>query len=125
MKAKVDIVFLGDSLIYNGDFASVYPDKVVCNLGLRGDTLLGMKNRVEQVKLPKPKRVYLMAGVNDVASKTAVEFRKQYKSLIKTQIEQISTTELIDFNMLPVNDADFKISCNNAQIKACNEEIKK
>ena len=39
LSAKADIVFFGDSLIYHGDFASVFPDKVVCNLGLRGDTL--------------------------------------------------------------------------------------
>ena len=123
MNAKADIVFFGDSLIYYGDFASVFPDKVVCNLGLRGDTLQGMKNRVEQVKLLKPKTVYLMAGINDVANNSVIEFREQYETLLKTIIDQNPTAELFVFNMLPVNDVDFIISCNNEQIKRCNSII--
>lgn len=123
MNAKADIVFFGDSLIYYGDFASVFPDKKVCNLGLRGDTIQGLTDRVEQVKLLEPKAVYLMAGINDVASKTAVEFRDLYESLIKTLKEQNPTTALIVFNMLPVNDEDFTISCKNVQVLRYNEEI--
>lgn len=123
MNAKADIVFFGDSLIYYGDFALVFPDKVVCNLGLRGDTLQGMKHRVEQVKLLHPKKVYLMAGINDVGSKTAIEFREQYESLIVLLKEQNPMTTLFIFNMLPVDDTDFTISCCNEQIVRCNEEI--
>ena len=123
MNAKADMVFLGDSLFFYGDFASVFPDKVVCNLGLRGDTLQGMRNRVDQVKLLNPQRVYLMAGINDVASLSTDEFRENYESLLKTLIEQNPTTELNIFNMLPVNDADFAISCNNEQIARGNEVI--
>ena len=39
MNAKADIAFFGDSLTYYGDFALVILDKVVCNLGLRGNTI--------------------------------------------------------------------------------------
>ena len=55
LNEKANIVFFGVSLMYYGDFASVFPGRVVCNLGLRGDTILGMINRVEQVKLLMPK----------------------------------------------------------------------
>lgn len=123
MNAKADLVFIGDSLIYNGDFASVLPDRVVCNLGLRGDTLQGLKNRVEQVKLLKPNKVYLMAGINDVASKSVYEFRELYESLIRMLRVQIPSMELTVYNMLPVNDIDFTISCNNEQIARYNDEI--
>lgn len=123
MNARADVVFFGDSLIYNGDFASILPDKVVCNLGLRGDTLQGMKNRVEQVKLLKPKIAYLMAGINDIAGNSATEFCEQYESLILLLKEQIPAMELIVFNMLPVNDVGFSISCNNEQIVLGNQVI--
>ena len=123
MNARADIVFFGDSLINNGNFAPLFSGKVVCNLGLRGDTIQGLKNRIEQVKLLKPKRIYLMAGVNDVANKSVVAFRVLYESLIKMLKEQNPSTDLIVFNMLPVNDADFNISCNNEQIAQCNDEI--
>lgn len=123
MNAKAEIVFFGDSLIYHGDFASALPDMVVCNLGLRGDTLRGMTYRVEQVKLLNPKTVYLMAGINDIASNSATEFCEQYESLIMLLRDQIPAMKLIVFNMLPVNDVDFSISCNNAQIVRGNQII--
>ncbi len=73
MNVKVDIVFFGDSLTYYGDFASVFHDKVVCNLGLRGDTIQGMIDRAEQVKILKPKVTFIIAGINDVGNKPADE----------------------------------------------------
>jgi lysophospholipase L1-like esterase len=91
----------------------VFPDKVVCDLGLRGDTLQGMKNRAEQVKLLKPKKVYLTAGINDVASKSVDEFGAQFETLLRRLRDQSPTAELIVFNLLSVNDKVFTISCNN------------
>lgn len=123
MNVKADIVFFGDSLIYYGDFASVFPDKVVCNLGLRGDTIQGMIDRVEQVKMLKPQKVYLMAGINDVAVYTISEFCVQYEKLIRSIQTELPQTRLVIQNLLPVNDVDFKISCTVRQIKECNEII--
>lgn len=123
MNAKADIVFFGDSLTYYGDFTFVFPDKVVCNLGLRGDTIRGMIDRVEQVKMLKPKVVYLMAGINDVAYCTMDEFSSLYKMLIFRLMKEIPGTRIIIQSLLPVNDKDFSISCTNSQIKNCNEVI--
>ncbi len=123
MKAKADIVFLGDSLTYYGDFASVFPDKVVCNLGLRGDTIQGMIDRVEQVKMLEPKQVFLMAGINDVANCSVEDFAKQYESLVLKLKELLPDALIVIQSMLPVNDRDFTISCNNNQIENLNETI--
>lgn len=124
MNAKADIVFFGDSLTYYGDFSSVFPDKVVCNLGLRGDSIQGMIERVEQVKLLEPKVVYLMAGINDVAICTPSQFEVRYDLLIRSILEQTWNAELIVQSILPVNDVDYHISCNNEQIVLCNSIIK-
>lgn len=123
MKAKADIVFFGDSLIYYGNFTALFPDKVVCNLGLRGDTIQGMIDRVEQVKMLNPEVVYLMAGINDVANSTMDEFGSLYKKLIIRIMKEIPRTRIIVQSLLPVNDKDFSISCTNSQIKDYNEVI--
>lgn len=123
MNAKADIVFFGDSLTYYGNFASVFPDKVVCNLGLRGDTIQGMIDRVEQVRMLEPKQVFLMAGINDVADCSVEEFGKQYESLVLKLKELLPDASIVIQSMLPVNDRDFSISCNNEQIVKCNELI--
>lgn len=124
MNVKADIVFFGDSLTYYGDFASVFPDKVVCNLGLRGDTIQGMIDRVEQVKLLEPKQVFLMAGINDVASCDLDCFEKRYENLILRLIGLSIPKGLVLQSILPVDDKNFVISCNNEQIVCCNSIIK-
>ena len=119
LRIKADIVFFGDSLTYYGDFASVFPDKAVCNLGLRGDNLQGMIKRTEQVKLLRPSSVFLMAGINDVAHLSAEEFEEQYKQLISA----LSGIPLVLQSILPVNSQAFNISCTNAQIRDRNRII--
>ena len=123
MNAKADIVFFGDSLTYYGDFSSVFPDKVVCNLGLRGDTILGMKERLVQVKLLEPHKIYLMAGINDVVCCSQDEFKDKYSSLINQLITMVPVEYLTIQNMLPVNETRYKICCNNNQIMSCNRII--
>lgn len=123
MKTKADIVFFGDSLTYNGNFASLYPNKVVCNLGLRGDTINGLIDRLQQVFILAPKYVFLMAGINDISNSSPERFKIQYEKLIKhlKSIEPDST--LVIQSILPVNSLDFHISCNNEQIRIYNEII--
>lgn len=123
MNAKADIVFFGDSLTYYGDFASAFPDKTVCNLGLRGDTIQGMIDRVEQVCILSPKIVYLMAGINDVGSFKEEEFGCRYDELVSVLIEKVVGAGIIIQNLLPVNNELFCISCTNEQIVKCNEVI--
>ena len=123
MNAKADIVFFGDSLTYYGDFASIFPDRVVCNLGLRGDTIQGMINRIEQVRILYPDKVYIMAGINDVANSSLEEFSMQYKKLIELLKKNLPESLIIVQGLLPVNDVDFKVSCNNMQVSRSNEVI--
>lgn len=123
MNAKADIVFFGDSLTYYGDFATVFPNRVVCNLGLRGDCIQGMIDRVELLKLLEPKVVFIMAGINDVATCTLDVFKKKYAELLRQVKNILPKSDLICQTMLPVNNEDFSISCNNSQIIACNAEI--
>ena len=123
MSARADVVFFGDSMTYYGDFTSLFPNKVVCNLGLRGDTLKGMSDRVEQLRILAPKKVFLMAGINDVAFCDVREFGSLYEELVHLVLSQIKGSDVIIQSLLPVNDKEFSISCGNSQIVACNKEI--
>lgn len=123
MNAKADIVFYGDSLIYYGDFASLFPNKVVCNLGLRGDTIQGLINRVEQVVILKPQVLFIMAGINDIASLTTEEFREVYTRLINEIKLIIPETKILIISILPVNNSRFIISCTNEQVIECNKVV--
>lgn len=124
MNSKADIVFFGDSLTYYGDFSSVFPDKVVCNLGLRGDTIQGMVDRVGQVVMLEPKWVFIMAGINEVTSLSIKTFKKRYLLLIDALLKELSGSKLFVQSILPVNSADFDISCDNEHIEKFNRCIK-
>lgn len=123
MDAKAEIVFYGDSLTYYGDFSAVFPDKVVCNLGLRGDTLLGMIRRIEQVQLLRPETIYLMAGTNDVSNCPAKVFLERYDNLLKSLKKHLPLARIIVQSLLPVNENDYSISCTNNRIVGCNVGI--
>lgn len=123
LNVKADIVFFGDSLTYYADFSALFPDKVVCNLGLRGDTILGMINRMEQIAILEPRVIYLMAGINDVANCSKAEFSQLYDSLIRKILDFIPGVTLIVQSILPVNNKDFVVSCNNKLIGSYNNEI--
>lgn len=84
-----------------------------------------MIDRVEQVKILSPKAVFLMAGINNVSLFGGDAFGDIYDSLLtKMRIELHDTTVFIQ-TLLPVNDRDFSISCNNEQIVSCNASIKR
>lgn len=123
MKTKADIVFFGDSLTYYGDFSSVFPDKVVCNLGLRGDTIQGLLDRVEQLDLLASHCVYIMVGINDVAKISVSLFREKYRTLLKHIIESNPQAMIIVQGIMPVNNIDYQISCDNDQITEFNDII--
>lgn len=123
LNIKADVVFYGDSLTYYGDFAKVFPDKIVCNLGLRGDTVQGLIGRIEQVKLVHPSIVFLMAGINDIARSTKEGFKVQYEDLLRCLQTELPDVCIVVQSLLPVNNKDFSISCNNEQVQDCNAII--
>ena len=124
MEAKADIVFFGDSLTFYGDFSNLFEGKTVCNLGLRGDTLQGLLNRVDQVKILNPKFVFLMAGINDVGMLSMKEFDSMYRGLVDTIQLALPESQLVVQSILPVNSQFFHLSCNSKQIDTCNKLIR-
>lgn len=124
MNTKADIVFFGDSLIYYGEFSSLFPGRVVCNLGLRGDTLQGMIDRVEQVRILKPDIVFVMGGINNLKDCTISQFEEYYYILLDSIKRAVPSSRIVVYSLLPVNDVDFSISCSNKDIIEFNKNIK-
>jgi hypothetical protein len=83
-----DVVFLGDSITNAGRWNEAFIDKKVANRGIGGDTSEGILNRVDQVLALNPKTVYLMFGINDIASgEKADDIFKRYKNIVNILIE--------------------------------------
>ena len=66
---EVDVAFLGDSLTDGYDVARYYPQFVVCNRGIGGDTTFDLEARLQVSAYDlKPKTVVLLIGVNNLST---------------------------------------------------------
>jgi lysophospholipase L1-like esterase len=84
--ARRDVVMLGDSLTEGGDWTSFFPGKAIANRGIGGDTTEGMGQRLDSVLGVSPRKVFVMAGINDIATfkKPVTEVFEHYKRIIDT-----------------------------------------
>ena len=62
------IVFFGDSITYFGDWENYFGDIEVYNLGVSGDRVGDLIDRMDSVYAAKPTKLFIMAGVNDLLS---------------------------------------------------------
>lgn len=62
-----DIVMLGDSLINGCEWHELLENPRVKNRGINGDTVEGVRQRVEGIMQGRPAKVFLMIGINDVS----------------------------------------------------------
>ncbi len=62
-----EVVMLGDSLTEGNDWQAAFPNVQVANRGIDGDSTQGMLKRLDTVLDLKPKKVFVMAGINDLS----------------------------------------------------------
>jgi lysophospholipase L1-like esterase len=67
-----EVVMIGDSITYGGDWKSLLNNENVVNLGRNGDTTDGVLNR-KYVFLSKPTACFIMIGINDFQIDRSVE----------------------------------------------------
>lgn len=78
---SADIVFLGNSITFGGNWGELLGRERVINRGIGGDNTVGMLHRMQYVYQLKPKLCFIMAGINDIYSDAPVEtvFRNYIK----------------------------------------------
>lgn len=97
------IVFLGDSMTDNGNWKDLFPYEHVINMGIGGDTTLGIINRLPQVVSLKPQKIFLMVGTNDLCYNRSIPETLANYDYILTQLqEQLPDTELYVESVLPL-----------------------
>lgn len=122
------IVFLGNSLTQGGKWNEYFPNQKPVNRGISGDNTLGMLNRLNEIIIAKPKKVFLMAGINDISLSRSNE---KIMIGIKAIIYQIETgspyTKIYVQSLLPINNNRnvYQRMLNKEwQIEQLNKELK-
>lgn len=63
---KTDVLFLGDSLIAGYEWNERLQNIDVANRGISGDTIIGVRGRLDSLMTLEPKIIVLMVGINDL-----------------------------------------------------------
>lgn len=66
LTTPADIVMVGDSITARGRWNELFPGPMIANRGIGGDTVTGVQKRLAAIRAPKPKKLFLMIGVNDI-----------------------------------------------------------
>jgi lysophospholipase L1-like esterase len=84
--APADIIMLGDSITEGADWQALLGRDDVLNFGEAGDTTNGVIHRLYRVTAHKPRLVFLMIGINDLAGDTPPDIVERNIQLIVTRL---------------------------------------
>lgn len=124
-----DIVFFGNSITDGGEFGELLKNSNIKNRGISGDVVTGMIERQSQVTRHKPKKIFLLIGINDIASGVSPQvLAGQYEKLVKLIHENSPSTELYVQSILPIDTSYNRYKGLNGKshlVKETNNLIKK
>lgn len=101
-----DIIFLGNSLTDGSEFAEFFKNPDIKNRGIRSDVIDGVRRRLSQVTKGRPRKIFLLIGINDVSHRlSSSQLAKKYETLVKEIRSQTPETELVLQSVLPVNNS--------------------
>lgn len=104
--SESNIVFLGDSITEECEWAEILKNSSVQNRGISGDTTDRVLNRLEEVVNSKPKKIFLMVGINDLISsgESVQNISKSYRSILLNIQAETPNTKVFIQSVLPVNN---------------------
>ncbi len=125
-KSKDDIIFIGNSITSGCEWSEILNNLNVKNRSIGGDNTSGILNRIDEVLESKPRKIFIMAGINDLDEKIeSNKILKNYVGMVK-HIKSLSPgTKIFIQSILPVNEGYSYYKIKNKSILNLNLEIKK
>lgn len=98
------IVFVGNSLTEAGRWSDIIGQKGILNRGISGDISYGVVARMDEVLRHKPKKIFLMIGVNDLKrSVPTSHIIQNYERIVQIVRKKSPRTRVYLHSILPVN----------------------
>lgn len=118
------IVFLGNSITAQNEWAEMFGNANILNRGIPGDHCDGICARLDEVLKNRPSKVFLMAGVNDLAFYPPSDVLPKYERLVEAILEKSPSTTLYLQSVLPVNNVVSPTPVDNDDIRTFNDGIR-
>lgn len=120
----IDIVFFGDSIIRGGNWERYFPEKKIINLGVSGDTIYGMTNRINMITVVHPKKVFICGGINSLSRYNVKLVLAQYKNMLIKIRNSVPNARIFVQSVLPISKSNEKWADNDTII-LFNSELEK
>lgn len=116
-----EIIFLGNSIIDDCEWSELFGNKKIKNRGIRGDYIKGIIDRIDEIVESNPKKIFLMIGINDLASnRTVKQILFDSENLINLIKIKSPLTDIYIHSIIPT---DNRISKKNDDIIRINEGL--
>lgn len=124
-----EIVMLGNSITEaGGNWSEKLGVANIRNRGISGDNATGVYDRLDEILKGKPKKIFLMIGINDVSHHLPTDTIVNHISLIIEKIRLSSPkTRLYLQSILPINESFghyTRLTGKSAQVIEINEKLK-
>ncbi len=115
------LTFIGDSLTEWFDWQKRFPAYRVTNLGISGEPVEGLLNRLERIRrtVDSPDYLFIMTGINNIAMEH-YDIMGTYREIVSRLASWLSSTKIVVQSLLPVR-LDW---INNSVIKDINRHLK-
>lgn len=127
--SKKDYVFLGNSITAGTDWAKLLNLPQAKNRGISGDITFGVLERLQDIIDGKPKKIFILIGINDVSRNIPDSaILSNYKKIVERIRTGSKKTQIYFNTLLPVNASFEKFKNHYGKddhILYLNGEIKK
>lgn len=126
---KKAIVWLGDSITDGGEWSELFPEYNTMNRGISSDNTFGVLYRLYEVVKRKPRKLFILIGINDIARSIPDEvILRNYRKMIDSIQLQSPATKIYVQSLLPTNNnfTQFKNHQNKTEhVLSVNEGLRK
>lgn len=120
-----EIVFLGDSITERCEWNELFSDNKIIQRGISGDITEGVLFRLSEVIKRKPKKIFLMIGVNDLRRGFDIDtvIIKNYETILNRIRSESRSTKIFLQSVLPVNNSVKEAKTTSAKVIELNKKI--
>lgn len=123
---KKDIIFVGNSITNGAEWCELFNNKRIKNRGVSGDTVEGVLDRLTPITDGKPKKVFLMIGVNDlIRGKSPDSIAMIIEKIIIKIKQDTPKTKLYLQSVLPANRNFKENVLSQDAVRGMNERLMK
>ena len=117
------IVMLGNSITAECEWSELLQNKSIINRGVIGDGTFDILDRLTPIIQAKPRKIFLLIGVNDLLFHPLSIIEENYEKIAKRIKTQTPETELYLESVLPIHNDLRRNGLKNDDINALNGQI--